>query len=292
MVGLDLPPVEIVDVGASDLGDPPRYRRLCELGLARVTGFEPDAAQRARLSAAADENLRVLPHALGRGGGATFHVCRYPGCSSLYEPDPSVIDLFTGIGTAAGRGNFAVVDRRPIATWRLDEVEKELRADLLKIDVQGAELDVLEGAVGLLADALVVECEVEFVPVYRDQPLFGAVHMFMDRQGFWLHKLLEVSGRTLRPFTMQQGTAVPMSQMLWADAVFIRDIRTLAGLDADRLLRFATILHDAYHSYDVVHFILKEHDRRTGDAVADRYSAKLMALPGLDTQFLTVRTKS
>ncbi len=43
--------------------------------------------------------------------------------------------------------------------------------DLIKIDVQGAELDVFRGGGKALANALMVITEVEFVELYTGQPL-------------------------------------------------------------------------------------------------------------------------
>jgi hypothetical protein len=39
----------------------------------------------------------------------------------------------------------------------------------------------------VLADALVVETEAEFVPLYRGQPLFGDLQVFLRDQGFLLY---------------------------------------------------------------------------------------------------------
>ena len=47
--------------------------------------------------------------------------------------------------------------------------------DIMKLDVQGAELEVLKGARGLLGGVRLIELEVAFNPIYKDQPLFGEI---------------------------------------------------------------------------------------------------------------------
>src|SRR5262249_25635917 len=156
-----------------------------EHGLAHVTGFEPDAEQYQRLCANRKGPYRYFPYFLGRGGPAHLHRTRWPGCSSLYEPDPAVIDLFTQIA-ASEAASFAVLETLSVETTRLDDVSDLPPTDYLKLDVQGAALDVLREGTRTLANACVLEVEVEFVPLYKGQPLFGDVQLFLRDHGFVL----------------------------------------------------------------------------------------------------------
>jgi hypothetical protein len=138
---------------------------------------------------------------LGDGHAATLHVTRYPGCSSLLEPDPSVIDIFETIGVhaPAPSDNFRVIEKRPVKTTRLDNISGLTPPDYIKIDIQGAELAVLKNGERTLSSATVVETEAEFLPIYKNQPLFGDLQCFFRDHGFVLHKLIDVAGRTFRP---------------------------------------------------------------------------------------------
>jgi FkbM family methyltransferase len=282
-----LPAVEVLDVGAMTEGQD-CYAPLVAQGLARVTGFEPNPEELARLRATRPKAFRYLPHVLGAGGPATFHLTRYPGCSSLYEPDPAVIDLFTAIGTGEG-DNFQVVRTERVETTRLDDVPDCPRADYVKLDVQGAELDVLRGGTAALADALVLDVEVEFVPLYKGQPLLGDVQSFLRERGFVLHKVIDVAGRAFRPLALGDNPCAPISQMLWADAVFVRDFTALDRLTPPQLLKAATVLHDVYASYDLVHRLLAEYDRRQGTGLVGRYAAAVLNGRPLPTLYLNLK---
>jgi hypothetical protein len=85
-LGRKIPTIQILDVGAMATGQE-RYHALVASGLAQVTGFEPNPAEYARLQNR-EGPYRYLPHFLGSGQPATFHLTRYPGCSSLLTPDP------------------------------------------------------------------------------------------------------------------------------------------------------------------------------------------------------------
>lgn len=267
IIGHSIPPISIVDVGAMSEGQE-RYHHLLASELAVVTGFEPNPEQFAQLQGRPGP-YRYLPVFLGDGGGATFNITRYPGCCSLLRPDPAVIDLFTTISASAPDGNFEVLRSVAVETTRLDDLD-DLRADYLKLDVQGSELEILRHGITKLTETLVIECEVEFLPLYRDQPLFCDIQSFLRDQGFVLHKLIDCAGRPFRPYR-QANPHLPMSQLLWADAVFVRDFTRLDGYDDDGLLKAAAVLDVVYRSVDLVTLLLGEYDRRRGAGLRQRY---------------------
>jgi hypothetical protein len=49
-----------------------------------------------------------------------------------------------------------------------------------------------------------------------------------------------------------------LNQLVWADAVFVRDFSRLELLDDRELLTMAAIMHDCYHSFDLtLHLFIK-----------------------------------
>ena len=66
---------------------------------------------------------------------------------------------------------------------------------LLKLDVQGFELEVLKGGGGTLARSAAVFMEVSFIPYNQDAPLFAAVVAQMAAQGFVLYDLCSTRRR-------------------------------------------------------------------------------------------------
>ena len=68
---------------------------------------------------------------------------------------------------------------------------------LLKIDVQGAELDVLSGGESLLQSAEYVLLEVSFFEFFTDGPQFHDVVRFMDSRGFAAYDISDLQYRPL-----------------------------------------------------------------------------------------------
>ena len=82
---------------------------------------------------------------------------------------------------------------------RLDDSPETEGADLIHLDVQGAELMVFQNALRRLADAVVIHTEVEFLPLYIDQPLFGDIDVFLRGQGYLFHRFSPIVSRTIQP---------------------------------------------------------------------------------------------
>lgn len=288
-LGIDaIDEIEILDIGALSEGTD-RYQALIDRGRARVTGFEPNPDEYARL-AKRGYPYSYIPKFLGDGEPHTLHIARYPGCSSLFAPDPAVIDMFSSIGASEPGDNFYVQRTESVETTRLDDIKGLARPDYVKIDVQGAELMVLENGIETLRQTMVLETEVEFLPLYKGQPLFAEIQLFMQSQGFMLHKLIEVAGRNYRPIN-SPNPVEPISQILWADAVFVRDVRVLDGWSEAQLLKAATVLHEVYLSYDLVNRLIMEIDRRRGAGLvlSSRYLGFLQAQTTLPNLYLTQR---
>ena len=71
--------------------------------------------------------------------------------------------------------------------------------DFIKVDTQGSELFVLQGASQVLGQHVVgVEVEVEFASIYGGQPLFADVDRHMREHGFDLFDLRRVTGSAMR----------------------------------------------------------------------------------------------
>ena len=270
-LGLPADEIRIVDVGANPLAGPPPYQHLLDATLARVVGFEPNPEALAQLTARAGSQETYLPYAVGDGGTHTLRLCRMSGMSSLLEPNFPLLNLLHYHGPWA-----EIVERVEIETRRLDDIAEIGRMDYLKIDIQGGELSVFEHAVERLKDTVVVHTEAMFVPMYVGQPLFSEQELFLRGLGFMTHKFEPLTGHVLKPFAIQGDAHAPLSQIFWADVIFIRDITRLDRLAPPQLLKLAVILHDLYRSYDVAHLVLQAYDTQAGTGFAPRYLADLL----------------
>ena len=79
-----------------------------------------------------------------------------------------------------------------IQTIRLDDIENVKSPDFLKMDVQGAELEIIKNGTNKLKDCLAIQLEVSYFNLYEKQPSFGEVDVYLRELGFIPHMFLDV----------------------------------------------------------------------------------------------------
>jgi len=186
--------------------------------------------------------------------------------SSLYEPDHNVMRRYENLSELCQIESVYEVD-----TWRLDDLEAAQDVDFMKIDVQGAELDVLKHGVQTLRSVVAIQTEVEFVPIYKLQPLFADVDNFLRSEQFQFLRFTNTNGRSLKSGI----PALPYTQVLWADAVYIRTSEQWTNLSDGSLAKLALILHVLYDAFDYTAELLKILDDRHCTGHRTRYLEKL-----------------
>ena len=244
---------------------------LLAAGVARVIGFEPLPEALARLNQRKGPNETYLPLAVYDGSVCDLKVCRAPGMTSLLEPNVALLDFFHSFPEWG-----AVQKRVAVQTVRLDDIKEIKRLDYLKIDVQGAELVIFQNGVARLRECLVIHAEVEFLPMYQGQSLFSEVELYLRGCGFVFHRFAPLVSRTVQPMMVDGDKYAGLSQVFWADAVFIKDFTKLDGLSVQSLRKLALILHDVYGSCDIVLRALMALDAKAHSTIAEKYLRTLV----------------
>jgi FkbM family methyltransferase len=260
-------PIRVVDVGAMELGDGATpYDALIANGLGTVVGFEPQEDECQKLNDRAKPGRRFLPYALGDGSMRTFHLTHKSMTSSLYEPNAALLKRFSGLAEMV-----EIAREIPMQTHRLDDLADLGGCDYLKVDVQGAELDVIRGGEKTLRGALVAELEVEFVELYKGQPLFADIDRAMRELGFTLYNFQ--GQHTLAFAPLHRKKSEPFKgQIVWSDAIYFRDFMRLTELEVVALLKLCVIAHVIYGARDFVLSALHVVEEKGGPRLYDSYS--------------------
>ena len=132
-----------------------------------------------------DHNFSVHHCALGETEGLLdMNVMNQTAYSSLLEPDKSVIES-TGVAHMPDAAKIVRAERVNIK--RLDKVIGDIvnkRNIYLKIDTQGYDLKVFEGARGILPMICAMQSEIAFRTIYKDAPNYHEVIRVYNDAGF------------------------------------------------------------------------------------------------------------
>ena len=231
-------PLTLIDIGASG-GVHGRWKPLREH--LRVVGFEPD-----------ERAFRDLMDTQGPDGAFTyinsalhstpteieFYLTRKHENSSILAPNTKLLESFPD------SGRFDVIGSTNIKVTTLDNALRESRigdVDFIKIDTQGSELFILQGATEILSQSVFgMEVEVEFVDIYREQPFFADVDKFLRGLGLVLFDL--------NPFYWKrevgEGIGGRKGQIIFADALYFKSHDQLfnpLGCGKSKLLKAISI---------------------------------------------------
>ena len=244
---MDFAPVPVVvDIGANPVHAPPYDQLLAERGC-KVVSFEPqkDAFEKLEKNSGPDEIC--VNAAIGKPGKAKLYLYPTDGFSSLYQLNRPSLDYL---------GRFQRQQSNETSTnitlTRLDDVKTVPQIDILKMDVQGAELDILETGQKKLADAVVIIPEVRFYRLYKDEPLLGDLDCALRASGFELHKFLPPK---VLPLPNSQShrlkTSAMRSQLVDGDAVYIRNMEHLDNWTDNQIAHLALAAGCIFDSQDL-----------------------------------------
>jgi len=185
-------PATIFDVGANIGQTTKKYRKL--FPKADIYSFEPFPPVFSMYSRNTKGDHRVHPNQIAlsnREGSASFYTnsCHYT--NSLLPVQEKYKEI----------ANFEPKSEIQVKTETLDNYcsrNKIERIDILKMDVQGGELMVLEGAQKLLRENKIglIFTEVTFTELYKDQPVFDNLKDFLGRFGFVVYKKYNIEDPT------------------------------------------------------------------------------------------------
>lgn len=270
IMGLTETPL-VVDIGATPVdGGVQGFEALADAGLLRILGFEPNKDGFDKLIAANRPNREYVCAALGTGTTATYHMCVSPGMNSLLKPDQSWLSLFPRFSQWG-----EVTSTESIATTRLDDIPQAARTRYIKLDIQGAELPVLQNAVSCLREVAMLHLKSSPTPCYQGEYSFFEVGAWLQQQGFVLHHLANIDKRAFLPYGNEKNPFAGINHVYQVDAVFIPAPRNFAAMSTERLLALAFLAHSLYHSFDLAVLALHQLDMRDGGKRVALYNSYL-----------------
>jgi FkbM family methyltransferase len=176
----------VMDIGARSGGE--AYLQPLA-GQLKLIGFDDSTEEECKpgdVSAIQYEHHAII--VAGQNGRRKFHKAAWPFSSGLHKAN---MEYF---GRLPCRDNMVVVEELEVETTTLDRFASTLaddHIDFIKIDVEGSELEVLNGGKSMLHDKRVLGIKTEFWwdPILRGQPSFAELDIWLRANGFYLFDL-------------------------------------------------------------------------------------------------------
>ena len=191
----------VFDVGAN-IG---QYAKLLrELGYSgRIVSFEPLSSAYSRLKAVSEKDplWEIAPQAaIGNQEGEIIINIAGNSYSSSALP---MLDAHLESAPESAYSGSETVKLSRLDTLAKDYITSETKSIFLKIDVQGLEKQVLEGATAILPLVKGIKLELSLVPLYEGQVLFKEMIHIVEKLGYELYGIepgftAEKTGRMLQ----------------------------------------------------------------------------------------------
>lgn len=227
---LDQNKLTVVDVGASG-GMHKRWLNLRPYIQSIL--FEPDPEEFKKLNSRKADSSLIINSALSdTNREVLFNVCKWQEVSSIYEPNYNLLKRYHDAD------RFKIEKSISMKANSLNNLlEKEMfkEIDYMKIDTQGSELEILKGSTNFLDGIIGLEVEVEFVEIYKGQPLFPEVNEFIQSHGF---SLIDMKRTFWKRRVRDAGDG--KGQIIFADVLYFKQpeqVLKLIGLNKEKIIR-------------------------------------------------------
>lgn len=194
----------IFDIGANYGDTVKKYRAI--FSDAHIYAFEPfpDVYTSLERRFSSEPHVNCFPFAISNAEGKQiFYTNQNPDTNSLLKPQKM------GLRSDQQVSNLGNIEVETITLDKFCNMHSISEVDILKMDIQGGELNALEGAVDLLSKKRIklIYTESYFRRQYESQPLFHEISNFLEQFGYYLQDIYSpIYGK---------------GSLVWCDAIFI-----------------------------------------------------------------------
>jgi len=219
-------PFCMIDIGASG-GAVELWKKLGDH--VHIVGFEPDerAYEKLMQKSTTPSRITYLDTLLydQSNKNHNFYYFNEQQLSSMLEPDANVLKCF------GKQKPWEIAQTKEVTVDTLDNqlMKNNINdVDFIKLDTQGTELMILEGARTIVNNSLFgVFVEVEFTPVYRQQPLFSDVDNYFRKRDFQLFEFVRTK-YWRRPYFGKYVSS--KGQTIYGDVLYFRTTQSFFKL--------------------------------------------------------------
>jgi len=198
--------------------------------LVDVTFFEPDKRSSNQLK---KQGIKVIEKAFwSKKINKKLFLTRKFHISSFFKPNRKFLDQFSD------SQRYDIVGTKEMDLSKMDDhINVKNQPHFIKLDVQGAELEILKGSKNTLKNVLAIEIELNFKEIYEKMPLSFAIDNFLTKHDFIFNDYLTFFRWEKLPHKAFDEV-LRMGELVHSDALYIKsqeDIFNLANNSKSRM---------------------------------------------------------
>jgi len=133
--------------------------------------------------------------------------------------------------------------------------EKIDRVDFFKTDLEGLDFEILKSAKETVNDALVVQSELRFQPMFIGEPNFVEVCSFMQEMDF---ELIYIATEVWK-YNTQHRNDFRDGRLVWGDFIFFKKLNTTSSKEAFKLVLKQIIIAKSLGLHSHAEFLYEKH---------------------------------
>ena len=198
----------IADIGALGINENNKFNSLISKDYTKIFKFDDLIDKKSLI----DQNYDTILWSEEKN--MNFFIRANKVSSSLFETNDDILKEFKNYK------DHNVIEKKIVKTKALSSINELVDIDLLKIDAEGAELEILKGLNEKIDNVLTIELEMQFIERYLGSPLFEKIHEFLKDNNFELYLINQESWIKNEKKTNSQSN----HKIIWGDFVYFKKI--------------------------------------------------------------------
>ena len=236
--------IVFIDIGAA-IQIIPRWKRIDKFNLKYIL-FEPNRSEFKKLNFNKKyyNHYKVYNFALSNKNKVLkLYLTKGIYQSSVLEPNFNLINKFPN------PERYSIVGKELLNAKKLDYFKID-NIDFVKIDTQGYNYEILNGATKTLKNVIGIETEVEFAQVYKKQKLFGDISSYLRKKNFDF-----IDFTTLKRWN--RSNVQNYGQCIFGNALFLKTPDEILKMNESKIIKYIAICI-LYNQYELADYILKK----------------------------------
>ena len=207
--------ISIIDVGASGILEKNKFNIRIDNKFTEISKFDDNLSLQ-------NKNNKLFNKILwSEEKDLDFYIRKNQVSSSLYKTNNEILKDFDNFS------EHEVIESIKVKSSKIFDIKELIDIDLIKIDAEGAELEILRGMESKLDSVFVIELEAQFIERYIGSPLFFEINKYLTEKDFEIFLINQEAWiRNKKNSNINSN-----HKIIWADVVYFKKVSSINSIN-------------------------------------------------------------